>query len=406
MPVSKYNKTFKIKIAKLHLDKKLSMRFISEKYNIPISTVWGYVDKYKKGIFDDGNGLRKKKNLFPDEKYRLLKMNYDYLKKTNKEKLIYIKYIYENDKTNLSISELLDTFDIKKSYWDKYKNLDYKKDDLELLILIKKIFEDSLNQFGYRRITEELKTKYNINVNHKKVYRIMKENEIISNYVIKAKKSSRYSKASKESKGKFPDLVLRKFSSSEERFKLLFTDVTYLILNGKKMYQSSIMDSYSKNIIDYKISERNDIKLVMDNLKSAVKKIKNKGYSVEGMIIHSDRGYQYTSNEYEIFNQKNGILISMGKSGVCADNLVIEQFHSELKKGTIHNNKFETMEEYILFVHKWMKWYMKYKDKKFELSNKNKNSPRNKFVSKEYDQKTFFELINNLNVEDYLWQNK
>lgn len=50
------------------------------------------------------------------------------------------------------------------------------------------------------------------------------------------------------------------------------TDITYLLFNGKKIYLSTIQDLYNNEIISYKISERNDLKLVADTVKEAIKK--------------------------------------------------------------------------------------------------------------------------------------
>ncbi|RUO86051.1 hypothetical protein D9R21_05325 [Spiroplasma endosymbiont of Megaselia nigra] len=59
---------------------------------------------------------------------------------------------------------------------------------------------------------------------------------------------------------------------------------------------------------------------------------------ISDIIIHSDHGFQYTSKIYNNKCISNGIRISMGKNYHCADNIVIEIFHSLLKKATIHNN--------------------------------------------------------------------
>lgn len=71
------------------------------------------------------------------------------------------------------------------------------------------------------------------------------------------------------------------------------TDITYLIFNGQKLYLSAIKDLYNSEIVSYQISNRNDLKLVIDTLRKA--KIK---HDVTGILLHSDQGYQYTSRLY------------------------------------------------------------------------------------------------------------
>ncbi|WP_338955087.1 hypothetical protein [Spiroplasma endosymbiont of Polydrusus cervinus] len=80
-------------------------------------------------------------------------------------------------------------------------------------------------------------------------------------------------------------------------------------------------------------------------------------------IIHSDHGYQYTSKDYNSKCLDNKIIISMGKNYHCADNIIIESFHSLLKKGTIHNKNYKSHNEYINDVKKWNKWYSNQKEK-------------------------------------------
>lgn len=93
------------------------------------------------------------------------------------------------------------------------------------------------------------------------------------------------------------------------------------------------MDLNTRNIIAYKISRRMDNKLVMDTLNEAIRKQKD----VHGLIIHSDQGAQYTSNEYKAICEANGIIISMSPKGSPVDNSLIESFHSNLKRETLNS---------------------------------------------------------------------
>ncbi|NUK31536.1 transposase family protein [Parageobacillus sp. VR-IP] len=71
------------------------------------------------------------------------------------------------------------------------------------------------------------------------------------------------------------------------------TDITYLLLNNQRLYLSVIYDLFNREIISYRISKRNDVQLVLDTLDEAIKK-----RDVNGTILHSDQGFQYTSHEY------------------------------------------------------------------------------------------------------------
>ncbi|WP_425378690.1 hypothetical protein [Spiroplasma endosymbiont of Polydrusus pterygomalis] len=101
----------------------------------------------------------------------------------------------------------------------------------------------------------------------------MKENNIQAEYVKRMRIKILIKQNRNKNIIKYPDLVNRNFNDIKERFSILFTDVTYLIWNGKKHYQSTIIDGYTKEIIDVKWSKFNNNKLVIDNLNAAINKI-------------------------------------------------------------------------------------------------------------------------------------
>ena len=107
------------------------------------------------------------------------------------------------------------------------------------------------------------------------------------------------------------------------------------------------------NIIAYKISKRMDNKLVMDTLNEAIRKQKD----VHGVILHSDQGFQYTSNEYKVICESNGILISMSPKGSPVDNSPIESYHSNLKRETLKSYNITSLKEYVNLVKEWIIFY-------------------------------------------------
>ncbi|MEB8124486.1 DDE-type integrase/transposase/recombinase [Staphylococcus succinus] len=101
-----------------------------------------------------------------------------------------------------------------------------------------------------------------------------------------------------------------------------FTDISYLNYgNGKKAYISAIIDRYDLSIVAYKISKYNDLKIVMDTLEIALN-----NHQVFNTVLHSDRGFQYTSKSYKEYLDAHNVKISMSKAGSCLDNQSIEAF--------------------------------------------------------------------------------
>ncbi|TVZ75342.1 integrase-like protein [Aeribacillus composti] len=139
-------------------------------------------------------------------------------------------------------------------------------EDEQLKEKIKQCHKEVKGIYGYRRVTVWLKRKHKRDINHKRVQRLMREMGIRA--VIR-KKRPYYGK-----KGPYvisDNHLNRDFHVSKPNKKWV-TDITYLIFNGQKLYLSAIKDLYNNEIVAYHISQRNDIKLVIDTLKKAIKK--------------------------------------------------------------------------------------------------------------------------------------
>ena len=174
--------------------------------------------------------------------------------------------------------------DISERTYYRYRNAE--DSNYYDYLIIKEVFDDSKGTYGYRRITEGLMIKYGVKFNHKKVQRIMSKYNIKPNYI----KKRRYQKYKRIEANVKPDLVKRNFNVDKEN-KVWTTDITYLIFNGKGAYLSTILDLYDRKIVEYKISKYNNLNIVIDTLNEA--RVKRK--DVQGLIIHSDQGFQYKS---------------------------------------------------------------------------------------------------------------
>lgn len=229
-----------------------------------------------------------------------------------------------------------------------YKYRKTKDKDYNDYLLIKEVFDEGKGMYGARRIKIALKEKYGLIANIKKIRRIMKK------YDIKVK----YHKIYKKPKNKCieenvqDNLIKRDFKAKEKNTKWV-TDITHLKFNGKRAYLSSIMDLYTRNIVSYKIGYKMDNSLVIDTLNEAIAKEKD----VTKLILHSDRGAQYTSFEYKAICESNGIQISMSQKGTPADNSPIESFHSSLKRETLKSYHITSLTQYIDLVKDWIKFY-------------------------------------------------
>ncbi|WP_430203203.1 IS3 family transposase [Paenibacillus illinoisensis] len=197
--------------------------------------------------------------------------------------------------------------------------------------------------FGYLRMTVALRRE-GLRVNHKKVYRLMKQLGICS--VIRKKRRFFGKQASVVN----PNRLERQFQADTPRTKLV-TDITYIRAGEHFVYLSVIQDLYNNEIVAWHLSERNDLALVHDTLDRLRQHV-----DLNGVILHSDQGFQYTSKPFNRKLNQLGMLSSHSRRGNCLDNACIESFFSHLKTEKIYLNKAankaeveQQVSEYILF---------------------------------------------------------
>jgi transposase InsO family protein len=236
---------------------------------------------------------------------------------------------------------------ITRQNYYKYRN-SVDKDYYDYLE-IKRVFEEGKELYGAIRIKKSLAMDTGWIINIKKVRRIMKKYNLKVKYHKVFRKNMNAKRIEENVK---PNLLKRNFYAEVPNQKWV-TDITYLIYKGQRMYLSSIMDLNTRNIIAYKISKRMDNKLVMDTLNEAIRKQKD----VHGVILHSDQGFQYTSNEYKAICESNGILVSMSPKGSPVDNSPIESYHSNLKRETLKSYNITSLKEYVNLVKEWIIFY-------------------------------------------------
>ncbi len=234
----------------------------------------------------------------------------------------------------------------RQNYY-KYRNITDK--DYYDYLEIKRVFEEGKELYGAIRIKKALAIETGWIINLKKVRRIMKKYGLKVRYYKVFKKNMNAKRIEENVR---PNLLKRNFNAEKTNQKWS-TDITYLIYEGKRMYLSSIMDLNTRNIIAYKISKHIDNKLVIDTLNEAIRKQKD----VSGVILHSDQGFQYTSNEYKAICEANGIIISMSPKGSPVDNSPIESFHSNLKRETLRSYNITSLKEYVNLVKEWIIFY-------------------------------------------------
>ncbi|WP_338993599.1 IS3 family transposase [Fusobacterium animalis] len=231
-------------------------------------------------------------------------------------------------------------------YIDK-KDIDEKNKDI--IEKIKEIYYANKGRYGYRRVTLELKNQ-GLNINHKKVQRIMKKFNLQS-IIRKKRKYSSY----KGQIGKIADNHIKRNFEATAPNQKWFTDVTEFNLRGEKLHLSPILDAYGRYIVSYDISRSANLEQINHMLNLAFKE--NKSY--ENLIFHSDQGWQYQHSSYQKRLKEKKITQSMSRKGNSLDNGLMECFFGLLKSEMFYEQeeKYKTLEELKEAIEDYIYYY-------------------------------------------------
>ena len=126
---------------------------------------------------------------------------------------------------------------------------------------------------------------------------------------------------------KAPDLVKRDFPAEKINVKW-YGDGTEIVTGEGKLYLDSVLDVGSRRVLGFALGEHHDAELAYGALVMAVAV---RGGAVPGVIMHTDRGSEYTASLFRAACERLGISQSMGRPGSALDNAVIESWHSTLE---------------------------------------------------------------------------
>ena len=258
-----------------------------------------------------------------------------------------VKYrvIYRH-KDKYSISEMCKFFGVSRSgYYDFVARMEIPDRDLPIAEKIKECQSKCGKTYGYRRVHLWLESE-RIYRNPKTVLRIMQKYDLLS--VIRRKKYRRYTDVIH----KYPNLLNRNFKADKPNQKWV-TDISYIHTSQGVLYLSVIRDLYDNSIVAYKTSTTQNVALVLNTIKAAKKKEK----VTAELQLHSDQGFQYTSNGYFKLTQSYGITPSMSRRGNPYDNSLAENFFSILKTECINRVKLKTFNEARSLIDQYIFFY-------------------------------------------------
>ena len=187
---------------------------------------------------------------------------------------------------------------------------------------IQRLFKIHRGTYGSPRITADLR-ELGWKVSENTVAAVMREQGLAA----RRKKKRRATTRPGKGRWRAPDLVKRDFPAQEINIKW-YGDGTEIKTGEGKLYLASVMDMASRRILGFAVGEHHDAALAYSALVMAVAV---RGGQVPGVIMHTDRGSEYTAGLVRQACERLGICQSMGRPGSALDNAVIESWHSTLE---------------------------------------------------------------------------
>lgn len=198
----------------------------------------------------------------------------------------------------------------------------------ELLAQIHELLrEDEENaNYGVRRIYDYLRLNKGYTGSYSTVYRVCKDN----NLMIRPKRRPKGLTRADAETQKAENLIQQDFTADTPNSKWL-TDITEIPCQDGKLYLAPVLDCYDGMIVGFKADDNMQAELCIEAFQRACR-----SHRAHGMILHSDRGSQYTSKAFREALAAAGAIQSMSGTGRCYDNARMESFFATLKKEKLY----------------------------------------------------------------------
>ncbi|AZT17304.1 IS3 family transposase [Salmonella enterica subsp. enterica serovar Stanleyville] len=270
-----------------------------------------------------------------DEELAILQKGRDILREAPEMKYVFI----EKHQAEFNIKAMCRVLQIARSGWYVWHQRRHQINQRQRFRLVcdnvvREAFSDAKQRYGAPRLTDELRAQgYQFNV--KTVAASLRRQGL------RAKASRRFRPVSyrKHDLPVSENLLKQDFYASGPNQKWV-GDITYLRTGEGWLYLAVIIDLWSRSVIGWSMSSRMTAQLACDALQMALWRRK----CLENVIVHTDRGGQYCSTDYQSLLKRHNLRGSMSARGCCYDNACAESFFHTLKVECIHGEDFVSRE--------------------------------------------------------------
>ncbi|MEH7452819.1 IS3 family transposase [Gottfriedia acidiceleris] len=339
-----FTEEFKQQIVQLHQNGKPRKDIIRE-YDLTPSTLDRWVSQVQKS-----GSFREKDNLTDEQKELIelrkrnkqLEMENDIFKASSADNRTKVNVI-KNNQHKYSISAMCNVLQLPRSTY--YYEAKERQAEDEITFHIITIFHDSRQNYGTRKIKEELKKLGKI-VSRRRIGRIMKEQGLVSTYAVAQFKP--HANGTNESEQR--NELNREFTQTEE-LSAVVSDLTYVRVNKKWHYICVFVDLFNREIIGYSTGPNKDALLVYRALAS----IKVDLHKIQ--LFHTDRGKEFKNKIIDDALVTFNIQRSLSMKGCPYDNAVAEATFKIIKTEFIKGRHYENLEDLTRELDDYVHWF-------------------------------------------------
>jgi putative transposase len=222
------------------------------------------------------------------------------------------------------------------------------RDDDRFAPMIRRVFEQHRSNYGAPRITEELRALGH-RLNRKRVERLMRE------MGLRAKQQRKFRPRTTvvdPDAAISPNLLEQDFTANAPNQRWV-GDITYLETTEGFEYLATVIDLHSRRVVGWACASSLETTIVIEAMDMALRQRQPSA----GLIFHSDRGCQYTSQAFRDRLRLVGIRQSMSKTGCCYDNAVAESFFHSLKIEWVHGHELRDREAIRSEIFRYIEGY-------------------------------------------------
>ena len=253
----------------------------------------------------------------------------------------------DGEKANHSVPILCRVLRVSKSgyyAWKKRRPSKHALEDARLGLLVVAAHQAGRGTYGSPRVLRELR-EGGERISRKRAARLLRERGLSG----QSKRKWRHQASGATNAPTMPNVLDRGFTVAAPN-KVWVGDITYVWTWEGWLYLSVVIDLFARRVVGWSMQNHMRTDIVLNALTMAV----GQRMPAPGLLSHSDRGSQYTSDGYQMALRGHGIAGSMSRKGNCWDNAVVESFFGTLKKELLYRRSWASRAEAMSAIHEYI----------------------------------------------------